>query len=104
MQEIRNLKFKDYPFWRFDKRYQQIIKGGWHFSFLQTPDQILRKIHSFSHGEYNDDQINIKNIEGKIFRNEDIFDRGYNLKKVKIDQSFPDYILNNIDKFNKWII
>ena len=35
MQELRNLKFKDYPFWRIDKLNQQIIKGGWHFSFYK---------------------------------------------------------------------
>ena len=53
MQELRNMKFKNYPFWRIDKFNQQIINGGWHFSFLQTPDQILNKIKSFSHGEFN---------------------------------------------------
>ena len=53
MQSLRNLKFKDYPFWRIDKRSQQIINGGWHFSFLQSPDQILEKIKSYSHGEFN---------------------------------------------------
>ena len=28
MQELRNLKFKRYPFWRIDKRFLQIINGG----------------------------------------------------------------------------
>ena len=27
-QDLRNLKFKDYPFWRIDKLNQQIINGG----------------------------------------------------------------------------
>ena len=36
MQELRNLKFKNYPFWRLDKLYQQINNGGWHFSYMQT--------------------------------------------------------------------
>ena len=60
MQSLRNLKFKNYPFWRIDKRSQQIINGGWHFSFLQSPDQILEKIKSYSHGEFNDEHINKK--------------------------------------------
>ena len=47
MQDLRNLKFKNYPFWRFDKKALQIIEGGWHFSFLKTPQQILKKIKSF---------------------------------------------------------
>ena len=57
MQNLRNLKFKNYPFWRFDKYNQQIIHGGWHFSYLQTPEQILNKIKSFSHGEFNNQNV-----------------------------------------------
>ena len=52
-QILRSLKFKEYPFWRFDKIGLQIIKGGWHFSFLQKPSDIANKIKSFSHGEFN---------------------------------------------------
>ena len=81
MQNLRNLKFKEYPFWRLDKKNLQIIKGGWHFSYLQTPKQILKKIKSFSHGEYNDDIISEKIIEKKILKNEDIFGRNHFLKK-----------------------
>ena len=104
MQELRNLKFKKYPFWRIDKINYQILNGGWHFSYLQTPEQILNKIKSFSHGEYNNENLNLKNIEIKILKNEDIFDRGFKLKKVDLDQSYPKYILDNKDKFLKWII
>ena len=104
MQDLRNLKFKEYPFWRIDKKNLQIIKGGWHFSFLQTPEQILNKIKSFSHGEFNGDDINEKNIEEKILKNQDIFGRDIILKKIKIDSNYPKYILENEDKFLKWII
>jgi len=97
-------KFKKYPFWRIDKYNQEIIYGGWHFSFLQSPSQILTKIKSFSHGEFNKDGINEKNIEEKILRNEDIFERKNKLKKVTIDNSYPDYIINNKEKLSNWII
>ena len=43
MQSLRNLKFKKYPFWRIDKSNLQTIQGGWHFSFLQTPQDIKKK-------------------------------------------------------------
>jgi len=104
MQELRNLKFKNYPFWRLDKRNQQIINGGWHFSYLQTPEQILNKVKSFSHGEYNSDNLNKKYIEEKILRNEDIFGRGNKLKKIEIDGTYPEYIYQNKEKFLDWII
>ena len=104
MQALRNLKFKDYPFWRVDKKDLQIIKGGWHFSFLQSPGQILNKIRSYSHGEFDQKNINEKNIKEKIFKNEDIFNRGFSLKKVNLDNSYPEYILKNKKKFLEWII
>ena len=104
MQDLRNLKFKNYPFWRLDKINQQIIDGGWHFSFLQTPAQILNKIKSFSHGEFNDENINEKNIEKKILNNEDIFGRGFKLKKINIDNTYPEYIIEIKEKYIDWII
>ena len=104
MQELRNLKFKNYPFWRIDKGHLQIIEGGWHFSFLQTPDQILKKIKSFSHGEFNNSLLNENSIEEKILKNEDIFNRGFTLKKIDLNENFPKYIYNNREKFSKWII
>ncbi len=104
MQDLRNLKFKKFPFWRFDKRSLQIIDGGWHFSYLNSPEQIYNKIKSFSHGEFNNKTINVQNIKEKISKNEDIFNRGFKLKKVQIDNSYPSYILNNKEKFSEWII
>ena len=104
MQSLRNLKFKKYPFWRIDKYNEQIIYGGWHFSFLQTPQQILTKIKSFSHGEFNKKEINEIDIEEKIIKNKDIFGRDTKLKKITLDSSFPDYIIDNVDKLSKWII
>jgi beta-1,4-mannosyl-glycoprotein beta-1,4-N-acetylglucosaminyltransferase len=104
MQDLRNLKFKKYPFWRIDKKNLQTIEGGWHFSFLQTPEQILNKVKSFSHGEYNNNNLNKKNIEEKILKNEDIFGRDVTLEKISLDSSYPEYILQNKDKFLKWMI
>ena len=104
MQSLRNLKFKKYPFWRLDKMNLQIINGGWHFSFLHNPEQILNKIKSYSHGEFNDKNLNIKKIEERILKEEDIFNRGFTLKKVEIDISYPKYITDNKEKFLRWII
>ena len=105
-QWLRNLKFKKYPFWRIDKlRNLQIIKnGGWHFAYLQSPINISKKIKSFAHGEFNSSQTSDEErIKLKIEREEDIFGRGYKIKKVGIDSNFPKYILNNKDKLKEWI-
>jgi len=104
MQKLRDLKFKHYPLWRIDKYYQQVINGGWHFSYLQTPEQILNKIKSFSHGEYNNENISEKYIQEKILRNEDVFGRGFKFKKIPIDSTYPKYIFQNKEIFSSWII
>ncbi len=105
-QWLRNLKFKKYPFWRIDKikNIQIIDNGGWHFAFLQSPENISNKIKSFSHGEFNKDHSSKKeNIRSKIEQGKDIFDRGFKLRKVEIDNTFPKYILENKEKFKEWI-
>ena len=104
-QKLRELKIKSYPFWRFDKRNLQIIKGGWHFSFLQNPENIALKIKSFSHGEFNIKELtDKKKIEMRVLNNQDIFNRGYKFEKVKIDENFPKYIIDNKSKFSEWIL
>jgi beta-1,4-mannosyl-glycoprotein beta-1,4-N-acetylglucosaminyltransferase len=106
-QWLRNLKFKKYPFWRIDKqRKLQIIEnGGWHFAYLQTPQNISKKIKSFAHGEFNKAHfIDEENIKKKISMGKDIFDRGINYRKVQLDDSFPKYIIDNKEKFKDWII
>ena len=103
-QNLRNMKFKSYPFWRIDKPKTQIIQGGWHFSFLQTPQDIAKKIKSFSHGEFNNEEnTNEERINQKIKDNEDIFGRGFELKKINIDELFPDYIVKNKQTLKNWI-
>ena len=104
-QKLRNMKFKDYPFWRIDKPKTQIIKGGWHFSFLQKPSDIVKKIKSFSHGEFNKKEIiDEKIILKKIANGDDIFNRGFKLKKIDINSKYPDYIKENIKFLSDWII
>ena len=46
----------------------------------------------------------IKVIKKKIENNEDLFERGYYYTKIKIDNSFPDYILKNKRNLKKFIL
>ncbi len=106
-QWLRNLKFKKYPFWRLDKiRNLQIIEnGGWHFAYLQNPEKILKKIKSFAHGEFNQENFtNLEAIKKKINMGKDIFNREIGYKKVQIDNTFPKYIVDNKEKLKEWII
>ena len=83
----------------------QIIKGGWHFSFLQTPKDIIKKIKSYSHGEFNSEKHTNEETIKKIMKNNlDIFGRGFELRKIDIDKTFPDYVVKNQEILKDWII
>ena len=101
--KIKNLK---YPFWRFDKEksIQLIKQGGWHFTYLMTPKNISMKVNDMVYQNLNIKKYNsIKLIKKKIECLEDLFDRGFILKKVKIDKTFPTYLKENIKYYKKWI-
>ena len=106
-QWLRNIKIKKPAFWKLfsDKQPQLIKNGGWHFSFLKKPIDIKKKINSYSHQEFNIPQFtNIENIKEKILSKKDLFDRDIEYKTVELDKSFPDYIINNKEKFKDWIL
>ena len=45
-----------------------------------------------------------KKIEKRINDKIDIFDRNFKYKKIDLDDTFPKYVLNNLDKYKNWII
>ena len=105
-QWLRNLKFKKYPFWRIDKpqNLQIIENGGWHFAYLLDSQGISKKIKSFAHGEDNKkDNTDVDKIEKKM---EKLLHptKGFELKKVEVDETFPNYIIENKEKLKEWII
>ncbi len=106
-QWLRNIKIKKRPFWKFfsNKQPQLIENGGWHFSFLKDSQSIQNKIAIYAHQEFNTPKFNkIKHIEEKIRKREDLFDREIKYEVINIDDTFPEYILKNKNKFINWII
>ena len=105
-QWLRNQKVKNYPFWKFYKKRWNLIKsGGWHFSFLMSPEDVQKKIKSFAHSEFNINKFtNLNKISKSINQGLDIFDRDMTYQKIDFDDSFPNYIQNNRKKFKDWIL
>ena len=106
-QWLRNIKIKKIPFCKIlkDKQPQLIYSGGWHFSFLKDPDSIKNKIISYSHQEFNIKLFTDTDlIKKRILSRQDLFDRKIKYKSIELDDSFPEYICNNKDKFKNWII
>ena len=105
-QWLRNIKIKKRSFLNIfrQKQPQLIENAGWHFSFLKKPESIKRKIISYSHQEFNKKEfINEKNIEAKIKKGKDLFDREIEYQPITIDETFPEYIFRNKDYFKDWI-
>jgi len=86
----------------------RVPDGGWHFTYVgsdgsMTQEQkISHKIESAAHQEFNNYSIKSRIVDN-INSNKDIFYRPSKFKVVEVDKSFPDYIVNNKDKY-KYII
>ena len=77
------------------------IKCGWHFSWLGNKEKIIEKIKSFAHQEFNN-TTTIDNIENNINDNK-YFVNNNNLTIVKIDDTFPKIITQNLNKYKEFI-
>jgi len=48
--------------------------------------------------------LNIDEIKKKIKEGKDIIGREDNFIKISIDESYPRYLINNINNFKDWIV
>ena len=119
---LKNLKTKKYPFWRIDTYFSEnkmidieIIKdGGWHFTNLKSPKDLLEKFKNFGHhDEFEESGITIEKLKnyidgGIVFYNhfadqKDPNKWNFNYQLKKIDDDFlPEYLVNNKYKFKDW--
>ena len=121
-QWLRNIKDRSYPWWRLDVYFSEnkyakvkiIENGGWHFSYIKSPEDIEKKLKSYlHHREYDLNPVGIEKIKKMINEKKTIynlktdmrsnkFDGGNELKKIDLDL-LPSYISNNKNKFSDWI-
>ena len=104
-QKIKN-KNLIIPFWKFykEKSIEIIKNGGWHFNSILSPEEISRKLKTFAHTEYATDRYSsIESIKKKIINKVDLFERGHKYETVQIDNSFPKYLIQNINRFKDLI-
>ena len=47
--------------------------------------------------------LDINEISKRIELGEDIIGRKDNFSKIELDKTFPDYLLDNIEKYHEWI-
>ena len=121
-QWLRNIKDRSYSWWRLDTFFSKnkyrnikfIDDGGWHFSYLKTPEEIEIKLKSYlHHREYDLNPIGVDKIKKLVEQKKTIynlktdqrlnqFKSGNKLNKIDINL-LPKYILENKDKLKKWI-
>ena len=113
-QWLRSLKVhKKYNFLRIDKllsknyyrKFKIIKNGGWHFGWLRSADQIVDKINSYAHTEFNTIENNKKEYIEKCIKNKIVFfDKNEKLTFKNKNFNLPKYITDNIDKYSQWIL
>jgi len=121
-QWLRNIKVRNYPFYRLDTffsktRYSNIKfidNGGWHFTNIKSPEEIRFKLKSYlHHREFDINPLSIKEIEDLIKNKKAIYDLTIDKRNQKIGagnllerydlNKLPSYINKNLKKFGKWI-
>jgi beta-1,4-mannosyl-glycoprotein beta-1,4-N-acetylglucosaminyltransferase len=88
-----------------DTQIKNLKDAGWHFSFQGGVDEVIRKVQSYSHQEYNKPEIlNRDRVERMIEEGKDVFGReNMTYRTVDIDDTFPKYLQNNQHKFRRMI-
>ena len=97
----------NYTFFRFDKEKSiEVFKnGGWHFTNIMSPEKISLKLKTFAHTEFSKDKFSsVETIKDKINKKLDLFDRGQEYEVLTLDNRFPEFILENKEKFKDYII
>ena len=125
MSWLRNLKNKEYPFWRIDTLFSntryinlEIIKdGGWHFTNLMTAEKLYEKLTNFGHhDEFEISGITVNDLQKKMDKKEVFFNHfvdkekykerwnfDYKLKKIGVEK-LPKYLQSNDNqlKLKNW--
>ena len=98
----KNLK----KWWRPDKEknIELINNGGWHFKDIFTPEELSIKLKTFAHKEFEPDKFSsVEIIKEQISLKRDLYNKNQIFSKVELNDEFPEYILNNRDKFNEFL-
>ena len=122
-QWLRNIKNKNYPFWRLDTLWSKnksshvkfINDGGWHFTCIKTPEEVDKKLSTFlHHQDYEESGISLNDLKKKMENKRVLYDHNLDKKSQNkwetditlktIDKhQLPNYIYRNSDKYSEWL-
>jgi beta-1,4-mannosyl-glycoprotein beta-1,4-N-acetylglucosaminyltransferase len=108
--QVRNYKSSGWTrpikrWWYRELVFQKIADGGWHFTWMFSPEDIIKKIESTAHQEFNLPCYKDKNYIIETIRSGKDIVKPYSRYRLrKIDDSFPIYLQQNRPLFADWII
>ncbi len=80
-----------------------ITNGGWHFTYLGNEDHIRQKINSFCDRHFDVPEVT-ENISKNLEDGNDVLNRTHiTYSRVDLDDSFPQYIIDNQEKYSHLI-
>lgn len=96
------IKTQSFNHWRATHT-NELGNGGWHFTNMGGVEQILKKLDSYDHQEYNTDDVKSQ-VEERMRRGEDYVGRGRDWSglpfEFHLDEfDLPQYLLDNKEKW-----
>lgn len=76
--------------------------AGWEFSSLGTPEEILVKLKSFSHSEFDTPDLTVEVLRERMAKGQDIVGREFYHSIVPVDDTWPEAIKNNREYWRKY--
>tara|TARA_B100000795_G_scaffold258097_1_gene231918 strand:+ start:3453 stop:4343 length:891 start_codon:yes stop_codon:yes gene_type:complete len=119
---LRNIKNKRYKSWRLDTYFSKnkytnikiIENGGWHFTNIKSPEDIVMKLLNFGeHNEFEVSNINTAKMsklikDKKVYFNHaadktdrNKYDHGHLLININ-EKLLPEYLVNNKNLYKEW--
>jgi beta-1,4-mannosyl-glycoprotein beta-1,4-N-acetylglucosaminyltransferase len=104
--------YKSSGIWRSIKRawfrqfnVQLLKNGGWHFTWVFTMENLVKKIENTAHQEYNKKEYKEPiYIERMIRAGKDFHKPNSRYQAQLLDHQFPEYLVQHADKFREFLL
>lgn len=92
-----------------DANAVRVADGGWHFGYMGSRQEtdvskrIGTKVVAAAHQEYNDQDI-LAEARDRLILGQDMFGRDARFRRVEVDGSYPEYLLEHIEEYKYLIL
>ena len=92
-----------------DENAVRVADGGWHFGYMggeHETDPIKRigvKVKAAAHQEYSEREVILETMD-RLVLGQDIFGRDATFKRVEVDDSYPDYLVEHLAEYQHLVM